>query len=61
MKKEANPASLRSAAPSKGRGEGASVDAPSFLWGRMRYENTAISFLPLFLDLSILFSCRLRS
>ena len=30
-------------------------------WGRLRYENTAISFLPHFLDLSILFSCRLRS
>ena len=41
--------------------EEACVDAPSFLWGRLRYENTAISFLPLFLDLSILFSCRLRS
>ena len=41
--------------------EGARVDTPSFLWGRLRNENTAISFLPHFLDLSILFSCRLRS
>ena len=41
--------------------EGARVDAPSLLWGRLRNENTAISFLPHFLDLSILFSCRLRS
>ena len=41
--------------------EGARVDTPSFLWGRLRYEDTAISFLPHFLDLSILFSCRLRS
>ena len=41
--------------------EGARVDAPSLLWGRLRNENTAISFLPSFLDLSILFSCRLRS
>ena len=41
--------------------EEASVDTSSFQWGRMRYENTAISFLPHFLDLSILFSCRLRS
>ena len=41
--------------------EGARVDTPSFLLGRLRNENTAISFLPHFLDLSILFSCRLRS
>ena len=41
--------------------EGARVDTPAFLWGRLRNENTAISFLPHFLDLSILFSCRLRS
>ena len=41
--------------------EGARVDAPSLLWGRLRYEDAAISFLPHFLDLSILFSCRLRS
>ena len=30
-------------------------------WGRLRYENTAISFSPHFLDFSILFSYRLRS
>ena len=41
--------------------EGARVDAPSPQWGRLRYENTAISFLPHFWDVSILFSCRLRS
>ena len=41
--------------------EEARVDTPSFLWGRLRYEDAAISFLPHFLDLSILFSCRLRS
>ena len=41
--------------------EGARVDTPSFLWGRLGNENTAIFFLQHFLDLSILFSCRLRS
>ena len=43
------------------QGKGLAWTTPSFLWGRLRYENTAISFLPHFLDLSILFSCRLRS
>ena len=42
--------------------EGARVDTPSFLWGRLRNEDGSIPDIkPSFLDLSILFSCRLRS
>ena len=58
-KKEANPASLRSAAPSKGRGSrGHSLlpmeKAAKRGWLYPRHK-------AFFLDLSILFSCRLRS
>ena len=64
-KKEANPASLRSAAPSKGRGScGHSLlpmegGAPK---GRRLDGESSIPDIKIsFLDLSILFSCRLRS
>ena len=58
-KKEANPASLRSAAPSKGR---ARVDTPFFLWRRLRNgDGSILDIKPSFGDVSILFSCRLRS
>ena len=42
--------------------EGARVDTPSFLWGRLLYEDGSIPDIkPSFGDVSILFSCRLRS
>ena len=42
--------------------EGARVDTPSFLWGRLRNgAGSILDIKPSFLDLSILFSCRLRS
>ena len=42
--------------------EGARVDTPSFLWRRLRYEDGSIPDIkPSFWDVSILFSCRLRS
>ena len=42
--------------------EGARVDTPFFLWRRLRNEDGSIPDIkPSFLDLSILFSCRLRS
>ena len=42
--------------------EEACVDTPSFLWGRLRNEDGSIlDIKPSFGDLSILFSCRLRS
>ena len=42
--------------------EGARVDTPSFLWGRLYVGDGSIPDIkPSFLDVSILFSCRLRS
>ena len=42
--------------------EGARVDTSSFLWRRLRYEDGSIlDIKPSFWDVSILFSCRLRS
>ena len=43
------------------QGKGLAWTQPPSYGRRLRNENTAISFLPHFLDLSILFSCRLRS
>ena len=44
------------------QGKGARVDTPFFLWRRLRNEDGSIPDIkPSFLDLSILFSCRLRS
>ena len=43
------------------QGKGLAWTLPPSYGERLRNENIAISFLPHFLDLSILFSCRLRS
>ena len=42
--------------------EGARVDTPFFLWGRLRNgDGSILDIKPSFWDVSILFSCRLRS